>query len=419
MGYQQIGKIAVNAIRKHTKPNIYNNLETSEISIMQEVKQLIKQLPESTKREVQQTTFKVMLGASMKTKSVIIGMDKKERLLSALMKKYNRDELKEIMQANTPEKLSEATTKFMGKIETSMPQIYSSWLGIPKITPEIASKGFETVRKQILTELYGKCSKKDYQKLASINDESSFEKCSSEIIKKIQSKKFQEGIPIEIEQAVYDFRTKRNDTLLDIYKAIKIPPQNPKVINIERVLNEQYGMRFVDLADNEKLAVNVLKAVRLARSQNRTIPNNLIVTNMLSGSGEALQHYNLETTVLLEQTKSSDIAKWILSLEREKASPLVNKIYNKFIDFFTIKEQSYLSTTHPLHTVIHEFNHLGQSSLLASRFRKIPSEYKHTYQKLSGYASEGIPGEIEAELLTKQQLGRLTSEEKRLLEFFG
>ena len=147
------------------------------------------------------------------------------------------------------------------------------------------------------------------------------------------------------------------------------------------------------------------------------IPNNIFVTNLCGSAGEALLHSDLSSTVLLEHMKSSDYVKVVLESEKKGQGKQINNIYDKFISMYEATEQKHLSTTHPLHTVIHEFNHLGQSPLLGARFRKVPKKFESTYKQLSDYASEGIPGEIEVELLTKQQLNKLNAEEEHLLDF--
>lgn len=418
MGYLQIGKQAVNYARNLTRPNIYNKLGNPEI-LSQEIKALTSQLPKEAQGNVKLNMLKVMMGAQMAKSTLLsIRIDKKKELISSLLKKYNKEDLREIIQAKSSDDLGKAVCDFTQKIENNMPVVYKNWLGIPQVPPAIEKKGFDAIRKYFLENIQGKCSKKDFQKLASAKGEAEFENCSKTIIEKIKAKKRQGNIPLEIEQAVYKHSIQRNDTLLDICKIIKQDSTNPKVIEIENILKEKYGMKFVDLANNEELANKVLESVKLAHSKGIQTPNNIIISNLQNDCGEALIHTNLEKTVMLENTNPTDVALQLLECNKIGASPLENKIYDKFAEILKLKEQMHLSTTHPCHTVIHEFNHLGQLNLLASRFKKIPTEFEPTYRNLSGYAASGTPGEVEAELLTKLHLGKLNEKEERLLQYF-
>ncbi len=162
-----------------------------------------------------------------------------------------------------------------------------------------------------------------------------------------------------------------------------------------------------------------MESVKLATKNGQKIPDNIIATDLIDGAGELLSHSDLTNTVLLEATPSSRLTKTMMQIREPENSPQLNNVYDVFIKFIEDFEKSFLSTNHPLHTVMHEFNHIGQTQLMSERFRKIPKEFETIYKKISGYASEGIPGEIEAELLTKKQLAKLSPEEERLLSYLS
>lgn len=421
MGYLTVGKSVVGIIERNLpKSRVFAKAENPMQVIGQDVKSLLKSLPQDIQGEAKMNCFKNFMIASMAKTKGCIGLDKKADLLASLSSKYSRRELSEIAKADTPEALSDALKGFMEKVEMDLPEVYTKWLCLPSFTPKIAQKGFDTLRKHILSSMQGKCSQDEFLLLASAKNENELTKAFQTVSKNIQNAKFKQGVPIEVEQAMYDFTRRRNDTFLDIYKAIKVEPTNPKVAEIENTLRTKYGIKFVDLANNEERANQILQAVELNVSQGRKIPDNIIVSKLLEDSGEALQHSNLQSTVLIEQSSGMDLLQSLMQVDAEHCTnPQLKNFYNKVTKAIGEMAKTRLSTEHPLHTVIHEFNHLGQNHLLAARFRRIPNEFESTYKGLSDYAATGIVGEIEAELLTKQQLAKLTADEGRLLEYLS
>ncbi len=421
MGYLTVGKSVVGIIERNLpKARIFAKAENPMQVIGQDVKSLLKSLPQDIQGEAKMNCFKNFMIASMAKTKGSIGLDKKADLLTNLSSKYSKRELSEIAKADTPEALSDALKGFMEKVEMDLPEVYTKWLCLPSFTPKIAQKGFGNLRKHILSSMQGKCSQEEFLLLASAKNEIELTKAFQTVSKNIQNAKFKQGVPIEVEQAMYDFTRRRNDTFLDIYKAIKVEPTNPKVAEIENTLRTKYGIKFVDLANNEERANQILQAVELNVSQGRKIPDNIIVSKLLEDSGEALLHSNLQSTVLIEQSSGMDLLQSLMQVDAEHcANPQLKNFYNKVTEAIGEMAKTRLSTEHPLHTVIHEFNHLGQNQLLAARFRRIPNEFESTYKGLSDYAAKGIVGEIEAELLTKQQLAKLTADEGRLLEYLS
>ena len=241
MGYLEIGKMVTKTVRTRLpKSQVFNNMACPfDSAAVSELESMIKALPESAKNTVKCGLLKAILGVvSVKGKLFKIGIEKKDTLIKCLSEKYDKRMLKEIVKAKDTEQLSEAIQKFRSQLETQMAKQFNDWLGLPTIPQNIINKGGKATRDYILKAL--KCDKKKFTKIASAKYYNEFFKLYGEYSKRIQEKKIQGGVPIEIEQVMYKHKLKRSDTLLDILKAAKTNPTNSKVIEIEKILTEKY-----------------------------------------------------------------------------------------------------------------------------------------------------------------------------------
>lgn len=164
--------------------------------------------------------------------------------------------------------------------------------------------------------------------------------------------------------------------LFNLEKALSIKSTDKRVLDIEEVLRNKYGMEFVSLKNDYAQAKNLLEACELMAKKGEPIPQNYIVSNMMAGTGQALR---TESCVL-------------------HATTSLNKILNPP----NAKAKNLLSVENKLHTIIHEFGHCKQGN--AIELIEIPKHFKKVPKTVSKYAKISGNAELWAELYAKVHL---------------
>lgn len=157
--------------------------------------------------------------------------------------------------------------------------------------------------------------------------------------------------------------------MFDLEKALSLKSTDPKVIEIEKILKEKYGMKFVSLKDDYEHGLDVLKACETMSKNGLKIPENYIVSHSMMGTGQALY------------TESA-------TLHIPSKAPKV--LYETSID------------GGKLHSIIHEFGHNLQNP--AIYLTELPKQFKDVPKMVSTYAAKGSKAELWAELFAKIQL---------------
>ena len=224
------------------------------------------------------------------------------------------------------------------------------------------------------------------------------------------------------EQSVYKFANFVGDCYREAQIALGKESTNPKVIKIENILKEKYGVQTALFNNDLEMAQKVLKAVELAHSKNIVIPNDFIVSDFTLNRGACLRvNKNGEErkSVILAPTKTQNcIGKMVDSMHDMFPAELRLK-YDKWAEFCGFKNGS--STDSPLHIVTHEMMHQIHPDLLAFRVKKVPEKFLPVVRKLSRYSAmcEKDCREIYAELATKKLLSGLKKDEAELFDYLN
>lgn len=235
------------------------------------------------------------------------------------------------------------------------------------------------------------------------------------IFKKIPKKR--SGMPLEIEQMVYQKKCFKDDCVRFLHALFSPPSRNPKVIEIEKILEEKYGVGLALLADDLPKAQKILKAVETAHAKGIPIPKEFIVSNYKSGA-EHLRTFDGNSSSVLVGSSAFE-AYMAKNRPKVKLSASVEDLYTRWRK--TAGFSSWSSTTNPEHMIMHEIMHQEHLPFLAFKFKKVPKKFAPTVNKLSGYAASKpqCAHETYTELNTKRVLSELNDEEKELFKFLG
>lgn len=205
---------------------------------------------------------------------------------------------------------------------------------------------------------------------------------SSKVLDK--SGKLVKPMTLAQEQAIYQQKCARAEFILAREKALHVPSRNPRVIAIENILKEQYGVKFASLKDNEVLAKQVLKAYETAAKNGVEVPKNVIVSDFMFANGENL----FNGTILLNSSQRA-------------------------------LRQGFTSTTSEFHVPLHEIMHGEQPKLISFNMKKIPSRFQEVKQNLSGYSAKAGTHETFTELNTKRLIDGLNPQEQELYNYLN
>ena len=266
---------------------------------------------------------------------------------------------------------------------------------------KILTENFEYKKQKLLEELREVCDKSVIariekadtpKKLAKILVKQDMIGCETwlkQILKgsaKFNKNKTLAKFSMETEQIMFEANLKRAEFVLARERALHVPSQNPKVIAIENILKEKYGVKFVSLKDNETLAKNVLRACETASKAGVEISENIIVSDFLFACGEHI--YSPNKSIVLLNPKPT-------------ISP------------------GRASTNAELHVPLHEILHVRQTHLIAFNFKKIPKEFIPVKVNLSGHSADSCTHETFVELYTKRLVDGLNPEEERLFNYLN
>ena len=175
----------------------------------------------------------------------------------------------------------------------------------------------------------------------------------------------------------------------NMYKALSLKSTNPRVLQIEKILKQKYGMDFVALNDDVVHAEKLLRACELMHKNGDKLVKNYIVTDMMPATGKCL---GTESAVLHSSTN-------------------LDKILNP------CSTEGLVAKTNELHTILHEFGHFLQPSNIDTI--TIPKHLEHVRATVSDYAKISGNAELFAELFAKIRLTpeKVTREELELFEF--
>ena len=175
----------------------------------------------------------------------------------------------------------------------------------------------------------------------------------------------------------------------NMYKALSLKSTNPRVLEIEKILQQKYGMEFVSLNDDVVHAEKLLRACELMHKKGDKLVKNYIVTDMMPATGKCL---STESAVLHSSTN-------------------LDKLLNPS------GTEGLMAKTNELHTIVHEFGHFLQPSNIDTI--TIPKHLEHVRATVSDYAKISGNAELFAELFAKIRLTpeKITKEELELFEF--
>ena len=218
---------------------------------------------------------------------------------------------------------------------------------------------------------------------------------------------------LEIEQLDYAARVQRGKFIMAREKALAIPSTNKRVIEIETILREKYGVEFVSLKDDEQMAENILKAFETAKKENILLPKNVVISDFMVANGERIA---TENTILIAsqdairiQPEISRNAQKLLTKEQREILMLAQYLPSKNI----------FSTNAPEHLPLHEIMHGTHPMLNAFGNKKIPSHMLPAKENLSLYSAISKTHETFTELATKKAIQGLSKEETELYNYLN
>lgn len=218
------------------------------------------------------------------------------------------------------------------------------------------------------------------------------------------------GFPLEYEQLVYKKKCFNEDCMATLFRMFAKPSKNPEVIEIEKILKEQYGIQAYLNNDYER-AVNILNSVKKLKENNIPIPKEYIVSDF-HGGGIAL--CTDKHTVLLGSSKTDELAKQFKQTRtvHPKEQALVDE-WQKECGF-----DGWRSCGAKEHVETHEACHFLHFPFLAFLQQKTGKAFADTVKKLSGYVAlkKDNHYEIFAELKAKSLYEPLNSKEQHLLD---
>lgn len=262
--------------------------------------------------------------------------------------------------------------------------------------PDLAnyiSKDFDTIKSQLLSSSLDEVFLNQIRKAKTPKE-------IAQIAVKIQTKELAKVMNInetlitstmsgvEKQTLISTSRKEYSSKIYILQKSLSLKSTNPRVVEIETILRQKYGLEFVSLKDDIIHAEKVLKACEIMRKNGDKIPKNYIVSHMQVGIGQCLAS---ESAVLHSSTNLERVLQKKLPVE-------------------------HFSTNSEYHTIIHEFGHSLQPEIIDTII--IPEHLRDVAATVSGYANCGSTAELFAELFAKI---RLTPEKvtKKEMELFN
>lgn len=232
-------------------------------------------------------------------------------------------------------------------------------------------------------------------------------------------------VTLEMEQIHYRVAEERAGKMLKMYNAIGSKSTNPEVLQIEKVLREQFGMKSVNLQDDLARSKELLTVVKGLKAKGYPIPENALVSDMHMATGE-LVRFNGENTIILQSSRffnkqqkelTENGAEAAIKIARNAGFKEFNLWQGKTLNLLN-RGVPEMSTNLPEHLVAHEFMHGNHPYLLQTLTSsgKVPARFKPTVENLSIYTNTNCNrAEILTELETKLFLtGGLKPDEMEL-----
>jgi len=229
---------------------------------------------------------------------------------------------------------------------------------------------------------------------------------------------------LEIEQLANEIRTDKFNKVSNLYNAIKNPSTNPRVIEIENQLKNEFGMKYVSLEDDLPRAEQILRVVKGLKSKGYPITDNVIVSDLHWAAGEMCV-INGEKTIFLQSTNfekatveaGNDPA--IISYILKRMTPNEFNAFQQPLHEAYMKGLTQFSTISEDHLITHECLHGNHTFLLAFFQHKFPAKFKPTIKNISLYTNMNTnTAEVLTELESKLYLtGELTKEEMELYKY--
>ena len=318
-----------------------------------------------------------------------------------------------------PEKAPQVSKKAIEQTTSSPIIILNEFLLRPKIT-KILSTNFES-QKRALIESFGKDS--------AIGKKLSTASVATELASMIES--HQTNLLMDCgkyKAMVEEVRTtnlneikywqekylnsyyKYNESLYKTEHILAQKSVNPKVIKIEKILHDTYGINFINLGDDLKQGKRILKACEKWKTAGEKLPDEIFVSNTIPvalATGQSLRLPNGKTFVLYCNS-SNKINNILGSIE------YLQDIIKKFIP----KKLCAKSTTSKIHVQIHELAHSIQPLGMIKQQIEIPTKYQEIAKTISKYANCSVE-ELYAELKTLSILNpkKMTTDAWNLLKY--
>ena len=214
---------------------------------------------------------------------------------------------------------------------------------------------------------------------------------------------------LDFYKTYFEKNKKLSDVYLEIIKTVTPKSKDKRVLQIENLLKQMYGMDYVNLENIEE-AHKILKVIKIARKNNIPMPKNLVVTPYILQGADGLNIYNSKCSRNIFFKSSEEIQACtddILSLCKSDN-------VKEQIKLLSGNPHNY-STTSPLHIPMHEFCHSEQHSAIFADNLIIKQKDIPMALKVSNYAPTNII-ELETEIRTKSLLSTLTKEEQAFLD---
>ena len=292
---------------------------------------------------------------------------------------------------------------------------YSKGLSVKSV-----SQNFQLAKKRLLKEMANILSAEKLKRIECAKTPEELtnilfteEWSSYKILKKIEKSVPKGKTLLETEQIDYAARIQRGKFIIAREKALSAPSTNKRVIEIETILREKYGVEFVSLKDDEQMAENILKAFETAKKENILLPKNVVISDFMVANGERI---STENTILIAsqdairiQPEISRNAQKILTKEQREILMLAQYLPSK----------SMFSTNAPEHLPLHEIMHGTHPMLNAFGNKKIPSYMIPAKENLSLYSAISKTHETFTELATKKSIQGLSKEETELYNYLN
>ena len=294
---------------------------------------------------------------------------------------------------------------------------------IDKYILESTAKNFETSKQRLISLLSNSVDKSLLERLSNSQDsvymdiiiQKELRRLEQDFLKTIELSKRVSGnkITLELEQECNKFLKMRENLILAREKAFYVKSVNPKVVEIENILKEKYGVKFVNLKDNEQKAKLILKAFEIAKKNNKSLPENVFVSDFVMLQGEYCPN---SKSVIYASDTITDLIKFA---SQKAAKKFDEKDVEMLREFFIKKQERWYSTSLPEHVMLHEILHVDHPQLLAYKAKEIPSEFSYVKRSLGEYSAKKKNHETFVELDTKKCLSGLNEQEEKLYNYLN